>query len=244
MQTAAAEGRIRLPASGFRLLTSENAPQGRLVIREKNDMRHRILEFLLLTPPFLLAITFHEFAHGYAAFRLGDTTARDAGRLSMNPLRHLDPIGVIAFFIVKIGWARPVPVNPARLNNPARDMLYVSLAGPAANLLLAAASAAVLRMLALTAGILPQSFVYPAVNMAAASVWINIVLAVFNLVPIPPLDGSELLMRILPADLARGYARLAPFGFIILLVLFYTGILPRLLAPFLNLADQLVRASL
>lgn len=207
-------------------------------------MRHRILEFILLTPPFLLAITFHEFAHGYVAFRLGDTTARDAGRLSMNPLRHLDPIGVIAFFLVKIGWAKPVPVNPARLRDPARDMLYVSLAGPGANLLLAAASVAGLKALAFSAGFLPRAFVYPAVNMAAASVWINIVLAVFNLVPIPPLDGSEILMRVLPADLARGYARLAPFGFILLVVLFYTGILPQLLAPFLSLADQLVRASL
>jgi len=207
-------------------------------------MSHRILEFFLLAPPFLLAITFHEFAHGYVAFRLGDTTARDAGRLTMNPLRHLDPLGAIAFFIVKIGWAKPVPVNAARLKNPARDMLYVSLAGPAANLILAVASAAVLRMLALTAGILPQSFVYPAVNMAAASVWINIVLAVFNLVPIPPLDGSEIVMRLMPPELARGYARIEPFGFLILLALFYSGILPRLLAPFMAFADRLVAASL
>ncbi len=207
-------------------------------------MNQKILEFLLLAPPFLLAITFHEFAHGYVALRFGDPTARDAGRLTMNPLRHLDPIGVLAFFIVKIGWAKPVPVDAARLKNPARDMLYVSLAGPAANLILAAASVVVLKTLALCAAFLPYSFVYPAVNMAAASVWINVVLAIFNLVPIPPLDGSEILMRILPHELARGYARIAPFGFIILLVLFYTGILPRLLSPFFALARWLVEISL
>ncbi len=207
-------------------------------------MNQKILEFLILAPPFLLAITFHEFAHGYVACHFGDTTAKDAGRLSMNPLRHLDPLGVIAFFIVKIGWARPVPVNPARLSNPARDMLYVSLAGPAANLILALASVVALKGLALAAAILPQSFISPAVNMAAASVWINIVLAIFNLVPIPPLDGSEILIRTLPYEMARSYARLAPFGFILLLALFYTGILPRLLSPFFALARWLVQISL
>lgn len=206
-------------------------------------MTHRFLEYLILAPPFLLAVTFHEFAHGYVAGRLGDPTAKEAGRLTMNPLRHLDPLGVLAFFIVKIGWAKPVPVNPARLGDPARDMLYVSLAGPAGNLVLAAASVAGLKVLALAGGLLPYSFTYPAMRMAAASVWINIVLAVFNLVPIPPLDGSELLMRVLPRGMAAGYARTAPFGFIILLALFYTGILPRLLAPFLALASWLVRAA-
>jgi len=207
-------------------------------------MHQKILELLLLAPPFLLAITFHEFAHGYVAMRFGDHTAEEAGRLSMNPLRHLDPLGVIAFFIVKIGWAKPVPVNAARLRNPARDMLYVSLAGPGANLLLAVSSEILIKILALLAGLLPNAFVYPAVNMAAASVWINIVLAIFNLVPIPPLDGSEILIRLLPHEMARNYARLAPFGFILLLVLFYTGILPRLLSPFFGLAHWLVRASL
>ena len=118
-------------------------------------MHQKILELLLLAPPFLLAITFHEFAHGYVAMRFGDHTAEEAGRLSMNPLRHLDPLGVIAFFIVKIGWAKPVPVNAARLRNPARDMLYVSLAGPGANLLLAVSSVILIKILALLAGLLP-----------------------------------------------------------------------------------------
>lgn len=105
-------------------------------------MNHFITELLLLAPPLLFALTFHEFAHGLVAYRLGDPTAKAAGRLTLNPLKHLDPLGTIAFFFIKIGWAKPVPVNPGYFKNPKKDMLWVALAGPATNLVLAVVSAA------------------------------------------------------------------------------------------------------
>ena len=111
------------------------------------DINQKIIEFLLLAPPFLFALTFHELAHGYVAWRLGDPTAKDAGRLTMNPIKHIDPLGALAFIIMKIGWAKPVPVNPTYFRNPHQGMLQVALAGPGANLLLAVVSAVLARIL-------------------------------------------------------------------------------------------------
>ncbi len=111
------------------------------------DLQALLLQIIILAPPFLFALTVHELAHGYIAYRLGDPTAKEAGRLTMNPLKHLDPLGVLAFIIMKIGWAKPVPVDPRYFRNPRKDMLSVALAGPASNLLLAIASALLLQVL-------------------------------------------------------------------------------------------------
>jgi len=203
------------------------------------DINHTIQKFILLAPPFLLALTFHELAHGYVAWRLGDPTAKNAGRLTMNPLKHLDPLGVIAFVIMKIGWAKPVPVDPRYFRDPQKGMLLVALAGPLANVLLAILSALVLQVLVRLPA-MPMFILQPLVGMLVASVWINIMLAVFNFLPIPPLDGSKVLMGILPRDAARTYARLEPFGFIVLLALFYTGIIPRIIGPIINFANNLL----
>ncbi|WP_456386029.1 site-2 protease family protein [Desulfolithobacter sp.] len=203
------------------------------------DINHTIQQLIILAPPFLFALTFHELAHGYVAYSLGDPTARNAGRLTLNPLKHLDPLGVIAFIIMKIGWAKPVPVNPAYFKDPRRDMLLVALAGPGANLLLAVASAILVKILIMVP-ILPMFVLQPLAGMLAASVWINIMLAVFNCLPIPPLDGSKVLMGLLPEDLARSYARLEPFGFILLLILFYLGIISKVIMPIISFANNLL----
>ncbi len=204
------------------------------------NFQHLLQEIIIMAPPFLFALTVHEVAHGYTALYFGDPTAKRLGRLTLNPLKHLDPWGVLAFIIMKIGWAKPVPVDPRYFTNPARTMLYVSLAGPAANAGLAVVSAVLARVAAPLAGLLPTFFLWPLLKMLVASVWINIMLAVFNLVPIPPLDGSKILAGLLPPRQAQQFSRLEPFGFLILLVLFYTGILPRLILPIITFANNLL----
>jgi len=199
-----------------------------------------IQELIIITPPFLFALTIHEFAHGSVANRLGDPTAARLGRLTLNPLKHLDPLGVLAFFIMKIGWAKAVPIDPRYFRNPRQDMVWVSLAGPGANLIMALASGVAAKVIAAIGMGLPAFVVLPLLPMLVASIWINFMLAVFNLVPIPPLDGSKILLGLLPPGAARAYARLEPYGFIILLVLFYTGILPRFIMPIISFAQAVM----
>ncbi|RUM37801.1 MAG: site-2 protease family protein [Desulfobulbus sp.] len=203
------------------------------------DINSIVQQLVILAPPFLFALTFHELAHGYVAWRLGDPTAKDAGRLTMNPIKHLDPIGVIAFFIMKIGWAKPVPVNPNYFQNPRKGMLIVALAGPLANVLMAVISAVLVKLF-LAFQVLPIFILKPMVGMLVASVWINIMLAVFNCLPIPPLDGSKVLMGVLPPDAARSYAQFERYGFIVLLALFYTGVIDKVIVPIISFANNLL----
>lgn len=208
-------------------------------------MNNFIAQLIILAPPLLLALTVHEFAHGYVAYRLGDPTAKNAGRLTLNPLKHLDPIGTIAFFFIKFGWAKPVPVNPNYFKNPRKDMLWVALAGPATNLGLAIISAIVTKLIWALASLLPYSTVAEAIlvplnAMLIASVWINLVLCIFNFLPIPPLDGSRILSGILPDDLARSYQQVERYGFIIILVLAFSGILSKVILPVISFANSLL----
>ena len=204
-----------------------------------------IIELIIMAPPLLLALTVHEFAHGYVASRLGDPTARLAGRLTLNPLKHLDPLGTLAFFFIKLGWAKPVPVNPNYFRDPQRDMLWVALAGPAVNLGLAVLSAAAAKTIWLLAANLPYSplleaNLVPLNACLIASVWINLVLCIFNFLPIPPLDGSRIVMGLLPPEQARAYAGVERYGFIILLLLAFSGLLSAMIVPIITFANRLL----
>jgi Zn-dependent protease len=202
-------------------------------------------QIVILAVPILLAVTFHEVAHGYAADRLGDPTARRAGRLTLNPLVHLDVAGTLVFVLTRmIGWAKPVPVNAANFRNPRRGMLWVSLAGPGANLALAVALAAVFHGLAalpVTAGsALGSRVLDPLLQMAEAGVLVNLGLGLFNLVPIPPLDGSRVLAGLLPAAGARLLAAGERYGFLLLLLLVFSGALRWTVYPPLRAAARLL----
>ncbi len=191
--------------------------------------------------PVLLAITLHEAAHGYVARHFGDPTAYLAGRISLNPLRHVDPIGTIlvpgAILVASkliggsamlFGWAKPVPVDFTRLRNPKKDMLWVAAAGPFTNLLMAVGWAALLKF----ASLAPENlYTVPMVKMSLAGIEINAVLMLLNLLPIPPLDGGRIAVSLLPHRLAWQFSRLEPYGLAILLVLLFTDILGVILWP-------------
>ncbi len=205
-----------------------------------------LLPYIISLAPLLLAITVHEVAHGYAAYRKGDHTARLMGRLTLNPIKHIDPIGTVLFPLmlamsgsgVIFGWAKPVPVNAYNFRSPRKDMVQVSFAGPFSNLLLAMAFALFLRILLWVPGpdVLWQSKVLgPLAGMLAIGIKISLYLGVFNLLPIHPLDGSHILEGLLPTEKAVAYSKLAPYGWMILIALLFTGILHRIIGPFYTL---------
>lgn len=199
--------------------------------------------------PVIFAITLHEAAHGYVARMLGDPTAYQAGRVSLNPARHIDPIGTLLVPAVILlmsklmggsamlfGWAKPVPVDFGRLRRPKKDMLWVALAGPAANLLMAILWVFSLRLF-LESG-MQETFWY---EMAMAGVQVNLVLMALNLLPIPPLDGGRIVFSLLPNRLAWQYSKIEPYGLIIVIVLLVTDVLWILMRPILALGTTIVQ---
>ena len=206
-----------------------------------------IQNLLLIAPPILLALSFHEFAHAYVANMYGDDTAKQSGRLTLNPLAHLDPLGTIMVFIAHFGWAKPVPVNPNRLRNPKNNMVWISAAGPLANMILALISGILLRIIFTFVGGIPNqhSIIGILVFMVIMSLQINLALAIFNLFPIAPLDGSKILYGLLPAKHESVIYPIERYGPFILIGLIIFGqatdihILGRLIWPFVKFFSKI-----
>jgi Zn-dependent protease len=195
--------------------------------------------------PVIFAITMHEAAHGYAARHFGDMTARDAGRITLNPIKHIDLFGTIILPAMTVmlggilfGWAKPVPVNFARLHHPKKDMLWVAAAGPASNFVMAIFWMLLMKF----AGAFPPAIAFPLGLMAEAGIAINIVLMVLNLLPLPPLDGGRIAVSLLPNHLAHPFAQMERYGFVILIVLLFTGLLSKILSPLISLVYGLLNA--
>jgi len=214
------------------------------------DLVPLMQKIALYAIPMIFAITLHEAAHGYVARHFGDYTAYQQGRISLNPLIHIDPVGTILIPLVLVvttagqfifGWAKPVPVNFGNLRNPKRDMLWVAAAGPGANLLMAILWGVVLKV----AFVLPVNyFSYPLQEMAGGGIKINLVLMALNLIPIPPLDGGRIAVSLLPNQLAYRFAMIEPYGFIIIVVLLATQLLGVVIGPVVTLGRHFIYALL
>lgn len=204
------------------------------------------LKLSIMLVPALMAITCHEVSHGFVANRLGDPTARLMGRLTLNPLKHLDIFGTLMVFIIGIGWAKPVPVNFGNLRKPKRDMIWVAAAGPVTNFILAALSAFALRGVVAVGNSIPdaswmQHVIDPVALMLAFSVYVNLLLAIFNLIPVPPLDGGRVAVGLLPYRQAVAWSKIEPFGMIIIILLvFFTDLFGYVISPVLNIGVTLL----
>jgi Zn-dependent protease len=194
--------------------------------------------------PVIFAITVHEAAHGFAARFFGDMTAYREGRITLNPLKHIDPFGTILLPAITLliggilfGWAKPVPVDFSRLRNPKRDMLWVAAAGPASNFVMALFWALIIKF----SVAVPSVYSQPMALMGQAGVMINVVLMVLNLLPLPPLDGGRIAVSLMPNHLAYKYAKVERYGFIILIILLATGILARIMEPFIEAVIRIIQ---
>ena len=208
------------------------------------DLSSIIQGFAIWTVPVVFAITVHEVAHGWVARAFGDPTAAQLGRLTLNPVKHIDPVGTIVVPAVLLmlggfvfGWAKPVPVVQGNLRNPRKDMAIVALAGPASNLVMALMWAVLLKLALLNGA---EGFWWWAQEMGKAGIIINLILMVLNLFPIPPLDGSRVIAGVLPEQGARFLDKIEPYGFFVLVGLLATGVLGVILSPALRWAESLV----
>ena len=199
------------------------------------------LVFALAVIPFLFSVILHEVAHGWVAYRMGDSTAKWSGRLSLNPLKHLDPIGTLMLFLAGFGWAKPVPVNFNNLSDKRKGLIFVSSAGILTNILFAFVALLFVRLLSISSSATTSVLVYEVCRSVA---YINITLAALNLIPIPPLDGSKILMGILWQRTPDFLFRLEPYGFFIIIGFLYLGILDPLIRLFWWIIMTMIRTLL
>jgi Zn-dependent protease len=207
----------------------------------------QVIGLLMSALPILIAITFHEVSHGYVAYRLGDPTAKMLGRLTLNPIPHIDLFGTIILPLMLyyftngrfvFGYAKPVPINPMNFKNPRKGMAISAAAGPVTNMLLAAASFIIWKgVLSPVSSFSPDTFtetvLRPLAMIMQSSIIVNVVLAIFNMIPIPPLDGGRVFTGLLPYKQAMSFSKIEPFGFIIVIVLIYSGVANRIIMPFI-----------
>ena len=184
-----------------------------------------LLNIVLSVVPSLLCITFHEVSHGYVAYRLGDTTAKDAGRLTLNPLKHIDPMGLLMMVVFKFGWAKPVPVDMRNFKHPKRDMAITALAGPVSNLLICCVVLFIYGIIFLPCKLSGSEFWGDVLDMVYITSYLSIALAIFNIIPVPPLDGSKVLFSLMSDEAYFKLMRYERYGMLILLVLVATNIL-------------------
>lgn len=190
------------------------------------DFLKNIDLLLIQAPVILLSLTVHEYFHGWTANKLGDPTAKMRGRLTLNPIAHLDILGTILMFVVGFGWAKPVPIDPRNFKDPKKDTILVAIAGPLSNLVMALAAGLALRYMIprMVSGEISSEGVYPVIAIILVLTLVyGIALAVFNMIPIPPLDGSRVLYGLLPNRYAYAYSRFEPYGVIFLFILFIFG---------------------
>jgi Zn-dependent protease len=192
------------------------------------------LGFIIIAIPLLYAVIFHELAHGWVAYRMGDPTAKSLGRLTLNPLKHLDPMGTMMLFLFGFGWAKPVPVNPNYLRDKRKGMILVSSAGIVTNIILAFCALFLLRLLSSS---LPQT----GVKLLYIFARINIILAAFNLIPLPPLDGSKILMGFAPPGVQKTLYSLERYGLLIIIALLYLGVLEPIIRSFESVIISVIK---
>ncbi len=200
-----------------------------------------IVEIVLIVPAILFALCFHEFAHAWTAYKLGDNTAKDEGRLTLNPLAHLDFLGTVMMFLVHFGWAKPVPVNPRNFRNPSSGMALTAVAGPLSNIISAIGFGLLLRLLIMMPVAVPEALY----RIVVYSVMINLSLAIFNMIPIPPLDGSKILMHFskMPVDRQVQFEQIGPailFALIILGRVTQLNVFGHIVNPFVSFFGRLL----